>query len=90
MRMKQKCFLKKQFQNVGLKKEIFKTTNSRKNFSKFLSIGPWIVLIDAKEFIWLKLYGREAVQRKLKNSLNTQKMHFLPVFELTSDSLTTI
>ena len=36
------------------------------------------------------LYGRKAVQHKLKNSLKTQKMHFLPVFELMSDSLTTI
>ena len=40
--------------------------------------------------MWLNLYGREAVRQKLKNSLKTQKMHFLSVFELTSDSLTTI
>ena len=42
-----------------------------------------------RALMWLDLYGCEAVQRKLKNSLKTQKMHFLPVFELTSDSLTT-
>ena len=46
----------------------------------------WLVrLIDAKGIsvaqpIW---YGREAVCRKLQNSLKTQKMHFLPVFKLT-------
>ena len=32
--------------------------------------------------MWLNLYGFEAVRHKLKNSLKTQKMHFLPVFEL--------
>jgi hypothetical protein len=40
--------------------------------------------------MWLILYGCEAVQHKLKNSLKIQKMNFLPVFELTLDSLTTI
>ena len=30
------------------------------------------------------------VRHKPKNSLKTPKMHFLPVFELMSDSLTTI
>ena len=43
-----------------------------------------------RALMWLNLYGCEAVQRKLKNSLKTQKMHFLPIFELTLDSLTTI
>ena len=38
----------------------------------------------------LNLYGREAARHKLKNGLKTQKMHFLPVFEHMSDSLTTI
>ena len=37
--------------------------------------------------MWLNLHGRGAVWRKLKNSLKTQKMHFLPVFDLTSVSL---
>jgi hypothetical protein len=32
--------------------------------------------------LWLNLYGCEAVQCKLKNSLKTQKMHFLPVTTL--------
>ena len=40
--------------------------------------------------MWLNLNGCQAVQQKLKNSLKTPKMHFLPVFELMSDSLTTI
>ena len=35
-----------------------------------------------RALMWLNLYGREAVRRKLKNSLKTQKMHFLSVFEL--------
>ena len=49
-------------------------------------------LIDAKciGVAWLNLYGHEAVRRKLKKGLKTQKMHFLPVFELMSDSLTAI
>jgi hypothetical protein len=38
----------------------------------------------------LNLYGCEAVRHKVKNSLKTQKTHFLPVFELMSDSLMTI
>jgi hypothetical protein len=40
--------------------------------------------------LWFSLYGREAVQRKLQSDLKTQKMHFLPIFELILDSLTTI
>ena len=40
--------------------------------------------------MWLNPYGREAGRHKLKNGLKTQKMHFLPVFELTSASLTAI
>ena len=34
-----------------------------------------------RALVWLNLYGHEAVRCKLKNSLKTQKMHFLPVFE---------
>ena len=30
----------------------------------------------------LNLYGREAIQNKLKKGLQTQKMHFSPVLEL--------
>ena len=33
---------------------------------------------------------REAVRHKLKNGLKTQKMHFLPILEHMSDSLTAI
>ena len=43
-----------------------------------------------RTFMWLNLYGCEAVRHKHKNSLKTPKMRFLPVFELMSDSLTTI
>jgi hypothetical protein len=65
----------------------------------FLNIFSWqfhglvlvlVGLIDAKGIGVANLYGCEAVGHKLKNSLKTQKMHFLPVFELMSDSLTTI
>ena len=43
-----------------------------------------------RALIWLNPYGHGAVRHKLKNCLKTQKMHFLPVFELMSDSLTAI
>jgi hypothetical protein len=43
-----------------------------------------------RALMYLNLNGCEAVRRKLKNSLKTQKMHFLPVFELKLDSLTII
>ena len=43
-----------------------------------------------RALVWLNVYGREAVRHKLWNSQKTQKMYFLPVFELMSDSLTTI
>ena len=34
-----------------------------------------------RALVWLNLYGLDAVLHKLKNSLKTQKMHFLPVLE---------
>ena len=43
-----------------------------------------------RALMWLNLYGCEAVQHELKNGLKTQKMHFLPVFELMFDSLMAI
>ena len=43
-----------------------------------------------RALMWLNVYGHEAVRSKLKNSLKTQKKHFLSVFELTLDSLSTI
>ena len=50
-----------------------------------------VELIDVKGIgVAYKLYGCEAVRHKLKNSLKKQKMHFLPVVELMSDSLTTV
>ena len=68
---------------ADLKKNSFSnSTNSQYFFMKISWIGPWLSRID--------LCGPEAVQHKLKNSLKTQKMHFLPVFELTSDSIMTI
>ena len=49
-------------------------------------------LTDAKgkPLTWLNLYGREAFRHKRQNSLKTPKTHFLPVFELMSDSPITI
>ena len=41
-----------------------------------------------RALVVLNLCGCEAVWYKLKNTLKTPKMHFLPVFELMSDSLT--
>jgi hypothetical protein len=32
-----------------------------------------------RALMWLNLYGREAVRRKLKSGLKTQKKTFLPV-----------
>ena len=43
-----------------------------------------------RALMWLNLYGREAVRHMLKNGLKTQKMHFLPVLGLMSESLTAI
>ena len=43
-----------------------------------------------RALIWLKLYSREADRHKLKKGRKTLKMHFLPVLELMSDSLTTM
>ena len=43
-----------------------------------------------RTLILLNPCGREAGRHKLKNGLKTQKMHFLPVFELTLASLTVI
>ena len=60
----------------------------KKNLGKFYGLVLLFVgLIDVKGTY---VYGHEAVWHKGKNSLKTQKMHFLPVFELTSNSLTTI
>ena len=43
-----------------------------------------------RALVWLNLYGRQAARHKLKSGLKTQKMNFLPVFELTLASLTAI
>jgi hypothetical protein len=36
-----------------------------------------------------QIFSKSPISKR-KNSLKTQKMHFLPVFELTSDSLSAI
>ena len=41
-----------------------------------------------RALVCLNFCGCEAVWHKLKNTLKTPKMHFLPVFELMSGSLT--
>ena len=43
-----------------------------------------------RALILLNPCGREAGRHKLKNGLKTQKVHFLPVFELTLAGLTAI
>ena len=40
--------------------------------------------------MWLNLYGRQAVRRKLKKGLKLPFLCFLAVFELMPDSLTAI
>ena len=58
-------------------------------FMKISWIGPWVSRIDWCQGHWSgSTYSCEVVQQKLKNSLKTPKMHFLPVFELMSGSLT--
>ena len=42
-----------------------------------------------RALMWLNLYGREAVQHKLKNRQIMDFWFFLAVFELMLDSLTT-
>ena len=84
-----KNLFKKIFQTADSKKLRFSKPSILKNcFRKFQRLVLGLVgLIDAKGVVWLNLYAHEPVGRKLKNSLKTQKM---PIFELTSDSLTTI
>ena len=62
----------------------------KNNSGKFHGLVLGLVrLIGAKciDVAQPKLCGREAVRHKLKKGLKTQKMHFLPVLELISDSL---
>jgi hypothetical protein len=59
-------------------------------FQKFNGLVLGLVVLMPRALMLLNLYGCEAVQHKLKNCLKTQKMYFLPVFELMSDSLMTI
>ena len=68
-------------------KIFFNSVNSQYFFVKI----SWIVgLIDAMGIDKVNLYGREAARHKLKNGQKTQKMYFLPVFELMLGSLTSI
>ena len=58
----------------------FKMGDSIKmRFSKPLILKQhWL---KQRALMWPNLYGCEAVRHKLKNSLKTQQMHFLPLFE---------
>ena len=58
-------------------------------FVHFAMRHPVVELIDGKG-IGVAQFTCLCVRHKLKNSLKTQKTHFLPVFELMSDSHTTI
>ena len=69
------------------KKKIFEQPKNQKpkvifRASSILHIFSW----KFHGLVWLNLYSCEAVQQKLKNSLKTQKMHFLPVLEHMSDT----
>ena len=71
---KQFFFWKKNFLNGRLiKTEIFKTANSRNFLAKILWIDPWLSSIDWCEGHWC---GLTYMVVRLKNSLNTQKVHF--------------
>ena len=37
-----------------------------------------------RALMWLNLYGRQAVQCRLKRGVKTQKMHFYTFFDLTT------
>ena len=79
------------FKMAAKKKAYFSKSPILEIFSrKFLgSVLGLVGLIDAKGIL-LNLYGHEAVWHKLKKGRKTLKMHFLPVLELMSDSLTAI
>ena len=64
------------------KKKFFDQPNDQKPKTKKLNKSHFQGFVNSQYC--------EAVQQKLKNSLKTAKMLFLPVFELMSDSLTTI
>ena len=86
--MKQKKFF---FLNERSKmadsKKLKKIANSQNLFVKISWIGSWVSRIDWCQGHWCSC---EAFQRKGKNSLKIQKMHFYPFFELISDRLMTI
>ena len=82
-----KKFWKKNSKWPTKKSSFSSSANSQYFFSKKSWIGPWVSRIDLCEGCWCgstyMVNGHEAVPRKLKNSLKTQKILFLPVFELT-------
>ena len=86
-------FEKKKIKMADSKKGNF-SKSARLNIfvAKLSGMGPWVSRIDLMQraLMWLNLYGREAVRHKLKNSVKTQKRHFLAVLDLMSDSLTAI
>ena len=91
-KQKKKIFWKKD-QNGQLEKTVFfKIANSQYFFVKIVWTGPWISRIDWCERHWFSstnMAVRLSDIFKGKNSLKTQILHFLPVFALMSDSLTT-
>ena len=89
MKTKKKCWKTKSKWPTN-KKLIFQFRQFSIFFTKISWIGPLVNWLMQRALVWLNPYGREDVWNKLKNSLKTQKMHFLPVFELMSNSLTTI
>ena len=83
----------KKIQNGRLKKtEFFKNAIFQKKIAKISWIGPWVSSIAWCESHWcgLTYMVMRLSKRKCKNSLKTQKMQFLPVFEITSVSLMAI
>ena len=88
-KMKQKNLKKKSKSKCPPKKRsLSSSANSKYFFVKISWIGPWVSIIDWWEGHW---HGSTymVVSHKPKNSLKTQKtqkMHFLPVFELILDS----
>ena len=86
IRMKQKkfFFLEKKNSKWPPKKSSFSSSANFNFFEKnFPGISPWFSRINWCKGCWCGstyMNRRGAVQRKLKNSLKTQKMHFFACF----------
>ena len=88
MRLKQKKIQNGRFSKMAIFQNSQFSKKFRENFTDS-SLGQQDCMMQ-RALIWLNVYGREAVRHKLKNCRKTQKIHFQPVLELMSDSLTTI